>query len=342
MRRDYRDWLRSQGYDEGTINTQLSRVARLEAYYGELDGHYDRDHLGSLIEQMAYSVEDQRRSRPNPSKLPFVGNIRNNLASYKSAVLLYRRFRGSGTVVPSPPAPSQPSTAPPLLAVSESWPPRQTEPKSLVPRVGPQTLVDFTLDGRSALEAVIASSQYRTVAQAIASLSLFSHPQTVHQTGGKAIFPAIRNRRRVGQIDEHEGRRVLLDDNQSPTEAFLWANGLNRRGRDTQFNHVYDISLDADAYTALPNICMTPAFIAKLTDTNEQVCRLLRYRSYHLYQWVPSGHIPPERPEEYEALEWAAPLPPVEDVRSMLINAMASKPKNRTVRAARELGWLFG
>ncbi|MFP2906907.1 hypothetical protein ACLESD_18055 [Pyxidicoccus sp. 3LFB2] len=342
MRRNYRDWLRSQGYHEGTINTQLYRVARVEEHYGELDGHYDRDHLGSLIEQLTYSTEDQRRGHPNPSKIPFVGNIRNNLASYKSAVLLYCGFRASGTVAPSSPAPSQPSTAAPPLVASASVLPRRIESKTLEPRVGPRTLVDFMLDGCSALEAVIASSQYRTVAQAVASLSLFSHPQTVRQTGGKALFPTIRNRERVGQIAEHEGRRVLLDDNQSPTEAFLWANGLNRRGRDTQFNHVYDISLDADSYTALPNICMTPAFIAKLTDTSEQVCRLLRYRSYQLYQWVPGGHTPPERPEEYEALEWAAPLPPVEDVRSTLTAAMARKPKNRTVRAARELGWLFG
>lgn len=44
------------------------------------------------------------------------------------------------------------------------------------------------------------------------------------------------------------------------------------------------------------------------------------------------------RPEEYEALEWAAPLPPVEDVRAAIAAAMAMKPKDRTVLAARQLG----
>ena len=209
-------------------------------------------------------------------------------------------------------------------------------------RTGARTLVDFNLNGRTALEAIVAASQYRTIAQAVASLTLFTHPNTVRQTGGKALFPAIRDPKRVGQTAEHEGRRVLLDDNKSPTDAFLWANGLTRRGPDTQFNHVYAVSLDADAYTALPNICMTPAFIAKLTDTSEEVGRLLKYRSYQLYEWVPKGHTPPERPPEYEVLEWAAPLPPVEDVRSAFVAAMASKPKDRTVLAARQLGWLFG
>jgi hypothetical protein len=87
---------------------------------------------------------------------------------------------------------------------------------------------------------------------------------------------------------------------------------------------------------------MTPAFIAKLTDTSEDVRNLLRYRSYQLYQWTPAGHGAPGRPEEYEALEWAAPLPPIDDVRAAIITAMSSKQKDRTVLAARKLGWLFG
>lgn len=206
---------------------------------------------------------------------------------------------------------------------------------------GRKTLVDFGLDGRTALEAVIASSQYRTIAQAVASLTLFSHPDTVRQTGGQALFPAIRNAKRVGEITEHDGQKVLLDDNKSPTDAFLWANGLARRGPDTQFNHVYSASLDIRAYTALPNICMTPAFVAKLTDTSREVRHLLQFRSFQLYGWVPDGHDQPERPADYEILEWAAPLPAVADVRAAMDSAMASKPKNRTVLAARRLGWLF-
>lgn len=348
MRRDYKDWLILQGYGDGTIVAQLHRVGRVEEHYGDLDEQFSRDGLRSLIEELTYSTEDQRRGLPNPTKIPFVGNVRNNLASYKSAVLWYRRFRegrsprdtlaeassalrppaDSSVAIPSPPPGSQPA--------------RRTSTRTvLVPRAGSRTLIDFNLNGRAALEAIIASSQYQTIAQAVASLTLFSHPRTVRQTGGRALFPAVRNPRRVGEIDTLDGRRVLLDDNKSATDAFLWANGLSRRGPDTQFNHVYATSLDPDAYTALPNICMTPAFIAKLTDTSEDVRNLLRYRSYQLYDWTPAGHEPPVRPEEYEALEWAAPLPWVEDVRATIAAAMATKPKDRTVLAARQLGWLF-
>lgn len=350
MRRDYKEWLHRQGYGDGTIVAQLHRVGRVEEHYGDLDAHFERDRLRGLIETLTYSTEDQRRGRPNPTKIPFVGNVRNNLASYKSAVLWYRRFRESGAAsrapadgasIGAPASPSSGTTRSLRRAVQSDAAPRGTARTVLAPRVGPRTLVDFNLNGRDALEAIIASSQYRTIAQAVASLTLFSHPRTVRQTGGRALFPAIRNPRRVGQIDTHNGKRVLLDDNKSATDAFLWANGLSRRGPDTQFNHVYATSLDSEAYTALPNICMTPAFIAKLTDTSEDVRNLLRYRSYQLYEWTPAGHEPPERPEDYEALEWAAPLPPVEDVRAAITAAMATKQKDRTVVAVRQLGWLF-
>ena len=350
MRRDYEQWLRRQGYGEGTIVAQLHRVGRVEEHHGALDDHFLRDGLRSLLQTLNYSTEDQRRGRPNPSRIPFFGNARNNLASYKSAVLLYRRFIDTEPTAESrcePPrqAPDSSSISAAITTPREPTPPRSaTRPSAqpvIQPRLGPRTLTDFNLDGRAALEAAIASSQYRTTAQAVASLTLFSHPHTVRQTGGHAIFPAIRNQRRVGEYEIHGGRRVLLDDNKSPTDAFLWANALSRRGADTQFNHVYAASLDADAYTALPNLCMTPAFIAKLTDTSESIRGLLRYRSYQLYRWTPAGHEPPSCPDNYETLEWAAPLPMVEDVHGTIVRAMATKPKDRTVVAARRLGWLF-
>jgi hypothetical protein len=331
MRQDYRNWLKHQGYDEGTIGAQIYRVTRVEEFHGSLDAHYANDKLASLIELLSYSTEDQRNGRPNPSNIPFVGNARNNLASYKSCVLWYRRFLEGGKAQNSS-----------HIDHSEGTPPHVAPAKKIVAKQhGAKTLVDFGLDGRMALDSIIASSQYQTIAQAVASLTLFSHPETVKQTAGKALFPAIRNPKRVGQIDDHEGSKVLLDDNRTPTNAFLWANGLTRRGTDTQFNHVYAASLDVNAYTALPNICMTPAFIAKLTDTSTEIRSLLQYRSYALYGWVPSGFQPPERPQHYDILEWAAPLPVVADVRGTMLRAMKTKPKDRTVLAVQEIGWLF-
>ncbi|WP_158255166.1 endonuclease NucS domain-containing protein [Rhodoblastus acidophilus] len=58
-----------------------------------MDSLYDQDELQSLLEELAYSSEDQRRNRPNPSRLTINGDVRNNLASYKAAVQKYARFR---------------------------------------------------------------------------------------------------------------------------------------------------------------------------------------------------------------------------------------------------------
>jgi hypothetical protein len=323
----YERWLRNEGYDDGTVAAQLYRVSRVEEHYGNLDIHYNSDKLSVLIDALRYSSEDERRGRPNHTLIPFDGVVRTNLASYRNAVQRYRKFCES-----------------PGMGDDLGGAVRATARKGAArPTVeNPRTLADFGLDGLAPLESILAGSQYKTASQAVASLTLFSHPETVQQTGGHALFPTVRGPRQVGQFAEVAGRKIMFDDNKSATDAFLWANGISRRGRDTQFNHVYSASENPDAYTALPNLCMTPAFIAKLTDTSAGIRDLLRFRSFDLYQWIPAGVDRPERPNEYDHLEWAPPLEPIKDVRLALIEAMARKPKDRTVLAVREIGWLFG
>ena len=46
-----------------------------------------------MISELKYSTEDERRNKPNPSRIRFEGNIRNNLASYRNAAERYRKFR---------------------------------------------------------------------------------------------------------------------------------------------------------------------------------------------------------------------------------------------------------
>ena len=93
MKSTYQDWLEKQEYAAGTIQAQINRAGRIEEYYGDLDEHYDRDQLRSVTNELKYSTEDERQNRPNPSRIPFNGNIRNNLASYKGAAERYCKFR---------------------------------------------------------------------------------------------------------------------------------------------------------------------------------------------------------------------------------------------------------
>lgn len=89
----YKKWLEQQRYSDRTVNTQVYRVERVEENYGDLDEHYEGDRLQSVISELKYSKEDERQNKPNPSKIPFKGNIKDNLASYRNATERYRKFR---------------------------------------------------------------------------------------------------------------------------------------------------------------------------------------------------------------------------------------------------------
>src|SRR5712691_2549119 len=93
MKAGYRQWLEQQKYDAGTINAQMYRAGRVEEHHGDLDEHYAADRMADLIKTLRYSTDDRRHNRPNPSKIPFDGDIRNNLASYRNAVERYLKFR---------------------------------------------------------------------------------------------------------------------------------------------------------------------------------------------------------------------------------------------------------
>lgn len=92
MRQDYPNWLIEQKYSEGTQTAQLHRVKKVEENYGSLDDHFSNGTYDDVIASLQYSTNDERVNKPNPSKIKFDGNIRNNLQSYKNAVVRYRKF----------------------------------------------------------------------------------------------------------------------------------------------------------------------------------------------------------------------------------------------------------
>lgn len=96
MKNSYKSWLEEQRYDPGTITAQLHRTGRVEEHYGNLDDHFANGTLQPIIDELTYTADDERRGKPNPSKIPFKGNTRNNLASYKNALVRYRKFLTGG------------------------------------------------------------------------------------------------------------------------------------------------------------------------------------------------------------------------------------------------------
>ena len=116
--------------------------------------------------------------------------------------------------------------------------------------------------------------------------------------------------------------------------------GVARELFQPEFGHV---RRDRSAYTALWNLCATPAFLAKTTDGNNhpEVVASLRRRAFELYGHLPADTTEPPMPAGYRDLDWAPHPPPVDDLEAVYRQQMATKSKDRVVVSARELGWLF-
>jgi hypothetical protein len=93
MKPAYRTWLEQQQYQQNTITAQIARVKRVEEFHGDLDEHFQKDHIDGLLALLYYTTDDMRRGAPNPCKLPIEGDLRSNIASYRDAVKRYRQFR---------------------------------------------------------------------------------------------------------------------------------------------------------------------------------------------------------------------------------------------------------
>lgn len=97
----YRRWLLAEGYSDNTRATQTSLVTRIEAAYGPLDELIADGGIEAVASELIYSTADERAGRPNPSRLAVAGNIRTGLASFRSALMLYRRFRAEAMPEPA-------------------------------------------------------------------------------------------------------------------------------------------------------------------------------------------------------------------------------------------------
>lgn len=196
------------------------------------------------------------------------------------------------------------------------------------------------IDGHALLEKVLLEKAgYPSILHAVAEMTLFSHPATVSQTQNKNVFSIVRNAHKRGEIDPT--MKVMFDDNNGPSRAFEWAIMSRLNWKDVQFNHIYSDSQNVELYTSLANLCVTPAFLAKLTDTDEAVKNLLKYRAYDLYGFLPQNEARPTRPKAYETLNWHRMPEPVMNLEEQYRTRMMTSLKNRASISAMEIGWLY-
>lgn len=84
-------WMRRRTPNSGTIGSRVSNLKRVEDAYGDLDAHYQRDGLAEVLGELVYSPNSEEL-RGN-SRIKIDGNVYNGLATLRSAVTLYRKFR---------------------------------------------------------------------------------------------------------------------------------------------------------------------------------------------------------------------------------------------------------
>jgi endonuclease len=102
MHPDFPEWL-SDAYTEKTKSSRISNVKKIEECYGSLDEHFAKGtYKREVINTLEYSTKDEQANKPNPSKIPFKGNIRNNLNMYKNAAKLYESFLNQGLPIVPP------------------------------------------------------------------------------------------------------------------------------------------------------------------------------------------------------------------------------------------------
>ena len=88
----YRNWLERKGYVLSTTRDEISQLRRVELHFGDIAGIVAAGGFDRLIEQLTYSVEDERTGRDNPTPIPINGNLRTNLATYKKTARLYATY----------------------------------------------------------------------------------------------------------------------------------------------------------------------------------------------------------------------------------------------------------
>jgi hypothetical protein len=90
-------WMEASGSDAGSTRSRISNLQRVESAYGDLDALYGEDGFASLLADLTYTTADARQGLPNRSRIAINGDVYNGLATLRSAVAKYLRFRNEVT-----------------------------------------------------------------------------------------------------------------------------------------------------------------------------------------------------------------------------------------------------
>jgi hypothetical protein len=259
----------------------------VEDYYGDLDSAYATARMPIVVEALRYSFEDERHRRPNPSRVPISGSLREGLATLRHAVALYIEFRESAGLPQSGGRISSP----------------------IKPAAGHTLLLsgDEVL-GKAAGELGI------DLVGLVAKAAIWADPNVVRARREIHPHAALFSDYRRGRKGEKRGDVIngeRIDDNTKANLAIKIAVfGSPKRCRQFHVCHVWPKTChDVRYHTSLPNLVLLPSALASLSDHHKGVASALRYRSFELFSWHPEEVPPPEKPAHYPASgDWAVPI----------------------------------
>jgi len=194
---DFEAWMLRTGNDPAATRSRTSNLRRLEQYYEELDALYERDNLTSLLTGLAYTKDDDRAAKLNPSPVPIDGNLYNGLATLRAAVNLYKRFREEFVPSPNPEPPLGPPDAQELTFSLERD--LQTALRASIAQLEdglviidggternvPSGRIDILAQDRSGAQVVIELKAVRAGREAIAQI--LSYMGDIQEQGASAV-----------------------------------------------------------------------------------------------------------------------------------------------------------
>ena len=190
------------------------------------------------------------------------------------------------------------------------------EPENVICKLIPESQSDIILNAEEQLQAVLDSLSYNPLPLLVARTALWAqreeHEDCKKTVNGETIYakhPHVRRKQVGEERGKNENGEEYLDDNSYPNaqmKASLKKRHRIPKGYETC--HIWEKTCyDPRYHTCYANLVLLPRAIAALSDHNDNIRDILKYRAYKLFGFWPDEKKPrpTDPPENYpKEEEW--------------------------------------
>lgn len=168
------------------------------------------------------------------------------------------------------------------------------------------------MDANIELENVLAEVACSHIPLLVARTALWASKEDYEQCLAKGSHAKYPNKKRK-KADQKRGwndpvkKDFYLDDNTFPNRQMKAA--LHKRGIEVKHYetcHIWEETCyEFEYHTCYANLVLLPRAIASLSDHNENIRSILKYRAFELFGFFPKGKSIPQKPHNYPSEnEW--------------------------------------